>query len=237
MDEEEKTTNNYVDELRVRVDRETRFKRVLMGYQPRKVDEYIEELRESTNEQLERMEREQQTLSTLLNTRQKEADTWREQFSNEKEKTSNLEASVSQYMQEAQTLKERAEATEQENERLDTELRRARGAEEELAVLREERGELQAKTLNSAHALEQSQECIRRLEERNRDLQDQLEKLIAQMKAYKLEMLEGLAKTDALRKHTVTVLGEKLTECTRLLEICGTDGDQVSAKVHETLNL
>lgn len=233
-----------VTQLRERVDRETRFRRVLYGYETQSVDESITQLRGLLAGQEEEFRAEREALMRENDSLRRDAQEQSQQLRSAAERNVHYE----EVLREQETQIETARVQEREAaarlaecqetvQSLQEALARCRSEAEEIAALREERGALQAQCRTIQAEAEQAEEAMVRVEEENRRLNEQLEQERKEVREYRLKMLENLAHIETLRRHMVTLLDEKMQESSRLLASWQSEADDAASQLRYDLGI
>lgn len=233
-----------VAQLRERVDRETRFRRVLVGYDTKSVNESITQLRGLLTVQEEEFRAEREALMRENDSLHRDAQEQGDQLRDAAERNLRYEATLrerEQQLDERRAQEQKAAAQlvdcEETIQQLREALARCQSEAEEIAGLREERGALRARCSALQAEVEQGKEAQARFAEENRRLCEQLEQTRQDVRSYRLEMLENLAQIETLRRHMVTLLTEKMQESYRLLDSWQTEADHAAEQLRNALGL
>lgn len=192
-------TFDSVEELRAKIDGETRFKRVMRGYDPDDVNTYIASLRKD----MRRMTDEQGAVAKNAASLEAAVASRDEEIARLKRQESENAARVTRAMQTITQLKAELEA--------------ARTAAGETEPLHREIGDLAAQLSVARGEIEQSRAAAERAAAESREMRERASEAETALKANKLEMIECLHMLAGIQGHTASVLGGKLEEITRLI--------------------
>ncbi|MEG1547269.1 MAG: hypothetical protein RR232_03775 [Clostridia bacterium] len=238
----ETTASITVDNLRAKIEDEARFKRVFNGYEPKAVNDLITEMKKSIQSQSRDAKTEQDSLMA-------ESEALKSELAAKNSVILALNTSITGYETAIQLRdtkleqyqnKERAYTKElnKYNEMIITlrnELNRRQSAADDIAIYHKERGELEGRLAAFKNGTEQAEATIARLREENRTLNEKLDALEGDTKAFKLNIIEMVAHASAMQRQTAAMLEERVCQSRGLIEAwsseVATQADDICSKL------
>lgn len=192
-------TFESVEELRAKIDGETRFKRVMRGYDTEEVNAYISELRND----LRRMAEEQSVLAKGTAALEQAVSARDEEIAHLKRQEAENAVRISRAMQSITQLKDELEA--------------ARVSAGENEPLHREIGDLKAQLQIAKGESERSRAAAERANAECEELRARTAAAEAELKTNRLDMIECMHMISGIQGHTASVLSDKLAEVGRLI--------------------
>ncbi|PWM45998.1 MAG: hypothetical protein DBX47_03035 [Clostridiales bacterium] len=233
-----------VDILRIKTDRKINLPRAIFGYDVKRVDQTILELKDLFNTQNETFTAESDALkqecTRLLNTID-EQDKKINNLSNQiqevqselllaKEDLKNSRLREDQHIAVEKNQKQQIEQQIEKIQEISLEIK-------EIEEIRKEKGELIAEKNFLISENNRLAESVERITEKNNKLNEMLERLKSEFRENKLLMIESMANLEASRKNTAEALTEKLMQSAQLVSAWQKESDAAVENIKNKLEI